>query len=62
MENLSSDFNTLITLISEALSLSDRLGRLDTSIALNTALVTLDGVGKASQSSAVDVRAGEHLP
>jgi hypothetical protein len=37
----------LLKRVREALELSDALGFVDTSIALNSALVTLDGVGNA---------------
>jgi hypothetical protein len=36
----------LLSLVHQALQLSDSLGLTDTSIALNSALVTLDGVGR----------------
>ena len=47
MENESSDKNELIRLIALALALSDDLGLDSTSISLNEALVTLDGIGSA---------------
>lgn len=44
---VASNLNRLLTIVREALELSDDLGLDDTSIALNIALVSLDGVGTA---------------
>lgn len=41
----------LLSLVHQALQLSDSLGLIDTSISLNSALVTLDGVGREREKA-----------